>query len=85
MRWIWKGAGVAGAALLLAAVTGAGAGADPRPHCQRAVIAENSGQGPVYHVVICDALLPSGGEGWSLIVDGSPLQNGAVIFGSVRP
>lgn len=70
-------------AMILAAALG-GPGEVP-PHCQHAVIMENSGNGPRYRAVICDALRDSDGEGWFLIVDGSPLQNGAVIIGSVRP
>ena len=77
---------VAAAAVALGAVGPvAAATADQAPHCQHAVIQENSGNGPDYHVLICDALQRSHGEGWFLIVDGGPLQNGAVIFGQRRP
>lgn len=51
------------------------------PRCERATISENSGQGPTYHVTICSALLPLRDHRWALIVDGGPLQNGAVIIG----
>jgi hypothetical protein len=40
-----------------------------------ATIEENSGAGPNYTVRICD------GDDRYLIVDGSPLQNGAIILG----
>jgi hypothetical protein len=50
------------------------------------VFTENSGNGPTYHVQICDALLkPRPGHQWELIVDGSPLGNGAVILGQQVP
>lgn len=54
-------------------------------HCQHAVIEPNSNTGTPIHVLICDALKSSDGEGWQLIVDGSPLQNGAVILGFPAP
>jgi hypothetical protein len=53
------------------------------PTCYPAVITENSGNGPTYHVQICDALRrPQPGHEWQLIVDGGPLGNRAVIFGA---
>lgn len=56
------------------------------PTCYPAVITENSGNGPTYHVQICDALLkPRPGQKWELIVDGSPLGNRAIILGEQVP
>ena len=56
------------------------------PTCYPAVITENSGNGPTYHVQICDALRrPQPGHEWQLIVDGGPLGNRAVIFGAQIP
>ena len=56
------------------------------PTCYPAVITENSGNGPTYHVQICDALRrPQPGHVWQLIVDGGPLGNRAVIFGAQIP
>jgi hypothetical protein len=52
------------------------------PTCYPVIFTENSGNGPTYHVRICDALLrPRPGHEWQLIVDGGPLGNRAVIFG----
>lgn len=70
--------------ILELALMGAAALTGPT-HCQRAVIEPNSNTGTPIHVLICDALKPSDGEGWQLIVDGSPLRNGAVIFGFINP
>jgi hypothetical protein len=56
------------------------------PTCYPVVLTENSGNGPTYHVRICDALLPpQPGHEWQLIVDGGPLANRAVIFGAQIP
>lgn len=55
------------------------------PPCDHAVISENSGNGPTYRVVICYALRPLNDQRWALIVDGGPLQNGAVIIGEKVP
>ena len=56
------------------------------PTCYPAIITENSGNGPTYHVQICDALRrPQPGHEWQLIVDGGPLGNRAVIFGAQIP
>jgi hypothetical protein len=55
------------------------------PPCQKAIITENSGNGPTYHVTICNALRKLDDARWTLIVDGSPLQNGAVIIGEKVP
>ena len=56
------------------------------PTCYPAIITENSGNGPTYHVQICDALRrPHPGHEWQLIVDGGPLGNRAVIFGAQIP
>jgi hypothetical protein len=56
------------------------------PTCYPAIITENSGNGPTYHVQICDALRrPQPGHVWQLIVDGGPLGNRAVIFGAQIP
>lgn len=53
--------------------------------CQYATISENSGNGPNYRVVICTALRDADDARWNLIVDGGPLQNGAVIIGVKVP
>lgn len=53
--------------------------------CQHATIAENSGNGPNYRVVVCTALRELDDARWELIVDGGPLQNGAVIIGVKVP
>ena len=56
------------------------------PTCYPAILTENSGNGPTYHVQICDALRrPQPGHEWQLIVDGGPLGNRAVIFGAQIP
>jgi hypothetical protein len=56
------------------------------PTCYPATITENSGNGPTYHVQVCDALLkPRPGHEWQLVVDGGPLGNKAVIFGEQIP
>lgn len=54
---------------------------DPVPHCQHVLFDENSGNGPNYHITVCGNQLakPATGE-LQFIVDGSPLQNGAVVF-----
>lgn len=49
------------------------------PGCHRAVFTENSGEGPTYRVVIC-YFTHQNDTKWVMTVDGSPLQNGAVIF-----
>lgn len=54
-------------------------------HCQHATIDENSGNGPNYRVVICTALKPLEDQRWNLIVDGGPLENGAIIIGERVP
>lgn len=70
---------------LLAVSTGAGvaltAGThDSPPHCTTGTFTENSGNGPTFHhVSFCDMTSNTN----TMIVDGSPLQNRAVIFGSV--
>ena len=52
--------------------------ADPVPHCVVGTFTENSGNGPTYHnVKYCNLTNNTN----NLIVDGSPLQNKAVIFG----
>lgn len=71
---------------LTAVLHGAPAREHP-PRCERATISENSGNGPAYRVVICSALVPlrAHDQRWDLIVDGGPLQNGAVIIGERVP
>jgi hypothetical protein len=55
-------------------------------HCQPALFTQNSGAGATYHVTVCDALkVPATGKEWQLIVDGSYLQNKAVILGFQVP
>lgn len=59
---------------------------EPAPICQRVIISENSGNGPTYRVQVCGdgrSVLrwPGAGKRWQLIVDGGPLQDGAVVFG----
>jgi hypothetical protein len=56
------------------------------PTCYPVIFAENSGNGPTYHVRICDALQkPQPGHEWQLIVDGGRLSRGAIIFGEQVP
>ena len=56
------------------------------PTCYPAILTENSGNGPTYHVQICDALRkPRPGQEWQLIVDGGPLRSQAVILGQQIP
>ena len=56
------------------------------PTCYPAILSENSGNGPTYHVQICDALRkPRPGQEWQLIVDGGPLRSRAVVFGQQIP
>ena len=56
------------------------------PTCYPVILSENSGNGPTYHVQICDALAkPRPGHEWQLIVDGGRLANRAVIFGQQIP
>ena len=56
------------------------------PTCYPAILTENSGNGPTYHVQICDALRkPRHGQEWQLIVDGGPLRSQAVIMGQQIP
>jgi hypothetical protein len=50
------------------------------------IFTENSGNGPTYHVRICDALpKPRPGHEWQLIVDGGRLASRAIIFGQQVP
>jgi hypothetical protein len=64
----------------------AGSQTERPPTCYPVIFTENSGNGPTYHVRICDALLrPQPGHEWQLIVDGGPLGNRAVIFGEQVP
>jgi hypothetical protein len=63
-----------------------GGGGERPPTCYPVILTENSGNGPTYHVQICDALKrPQPGHEWQLIVDGGPLGNRAVIFGAQIP
>jgi hypothetical protein len=56
------------------------------PTCYPVILTENSGNGPTYHVQICDALAkPRPGHEWQLIVDGGRLGNRAIIFGQQIP
>ena len=56
------------------------------PTCYPVIITENSGNGPTYHVRICDALpKPQRGHEWQLVVDGGRLASGAIIFGQQVP
>lgn len=72
--------------LITVGLTAASALAENPPHCQPVTFTENSGNGPTYHVQICGALKTAlAAHHWQLIVDGSPLQNGAVIFGQQIP
>lgn len=73
---------VAVAVPVAAAVTSAKPAPAPRlAHgCQRVVLAQNSGNGPVDHLVICDGMKRLKDAHWLCIVDGGPLVNHAVIF-----
>jgi hypothetical protein len=63
-----------------------GSDGEHKPTCYPVIFTENSGNGPTYHVQICDALLkPRPGQKWELIVDGSPLGNRAIILGEQVP
>lgn len=56
------------------------------PTCYPVIFTENSGNGPTYHVRICDALpKPRPGHEWQLIVDGGRLASRAIIFGQQVP
>ena len=64
----------------------AGSRTERPPTCYPVILTENSGNGPTYHVRICDALpRPRPGHEWQLIVDGGRLGNQAVIFGQQVP
>lgn len=88
----------AGAACILAALlalTAATSPADPARTtpgplargCYRVTIAQNSGNGPFLHWVICYALpRPSRGRHWVLVNDASgSLGNGTVLMGEQVP
>jgi hypothetical protein len=63
-----------------------GSQGEHKPTCYPVILTENSGDGPTYHVRICDALRrPRPGHAWELIVDGGPLGNQAVILGQQVP
>jgi hypothetical protein len=63
-----------------------GSRSEQKPTCYPAIFSENSGNGPTYHVLICDALSrPRPGREWQFIVDGGPLGNRAIIFGQQVP
>lgn len=64
----------------------AGSKTERPPTCYPVIFTENSGNGPTYHVRICDALpKPRPGDEWQLTVDGGRLARGAVIFGQQVP
>jgi hypothetical protein len=64
----------------------AGSKTERAPACYPVIFTENSGNGPTYHVRICDALpRPRPGDAWRLTVDGGRLARGAVIFGQQVP
>lgn len=64
----------------------AGSKTERPPACYPVIFTENSGNGPTYHVQICDALpKPRPGQEWQLIVDGGRLASRAVIFGQQVP
>jgi hypothetical protein len=88
--------------IVAVALAGCGAGANPaatggrgprdgsrgehKPTCYPAIFSENSGNGPTYHVRICNALAkPRPGREWEFIVDGGSLGNRAIIFGQQVP
>lgn len=70
-----------------AIVSLAGATSAPAPECIKATVKYNSGNGPNYHVRFCgmgpweDSPLVDNPKGWTLIIDGGPMANGAVILG----
>lgn len=64
-----------------AAVAASASTSEPRPHCTVGTLTENSGQGPTFHHVhFCDFTSSTN----YVIVDGSKLQRGAVLFGSTN-
>jgi hypothetical protein len=73
---------VLAAATAAGTLTAAAAPADPVPHCQPFQLSE---PGHTYNLRVCNAGLstPSAGKEHQWVVDGSDLQNGAVIFGDL--